>query len=278
MQQYLNLLWRVWNEGVEKPNRTGIPTRALFGQTMRFDLSEGFPIVTTKKVWFLGAKVELCWFLRGGSDTKYLHDHDVHFWDAWADEAAGLGPVYGKQWRNWDTPGYGDTSGSIDQLAEIEQTLIEDLFCRRMMLSSWNVADLSLMGLPPCHFNAQFLVSPAAIGDLVELNCVVSMRSLDMFIGAPFDICTYAILTHILAMRSGLEVGELIFHIGDCHIYTNHEEQVLTQLERTPFPLPVLLLDGSAVQRGDPLEEINPEDIGLMGYQYYPAIKAEIAI
>src|SRR5829696_5387803 len=232
MQTYLDLLRRILDEGVEKSDRTGTGTRSVFGHQMRFDLDEGFPLVTTKKVHLKSIIHELLWFLEGSSDNNKLRERGVTIWDEWAREDGDLGPVYGVQWRSWPTP----DGGTIDQIAEAVKTIRTNPDSRRIIVSAWNVADIPKMALAPCHAFFQFYVANS------RLSCQLYQRSADIFLGVPFNIASYALLTHMVAQQCDLEPGEFIWTGGDCHLYTNHLEQVRLQLSRVPFPLPQLVI------------------------------------
>lgn len=264
MKQYLELLRHVREHGVRKDDRTGTGTISVFGHQMRFDLQEGFPLVTTKKVFFKGLAVEMLWFLRGGTNTDYLNAHGVHIWDPWADEEGRLGPVYGKQWRRWE----GRDGKPIDQIARVVDDIRTNPDSRRLVVNAWNVADLEEMALPPCHMFFQFYVAGG------RLSCQLYVRSNDLFLGAPFNIAEYALLTHMVAQQCDLEAGELVYTIGDAHIYLNHLEQVDEQLSRTPYPLPTLRIE----RRPPTIFEYEYDDFRLVDYQYHPAIKAPVAV
>lgn len=264
MRQYLNLLQRILDDGEVREDRTGTGTRSIFGAQLRFDLREGFPATTTKRLFFRGVKVELLWFLRGEPHTDYLKEHGVRIWDAWADERGGLGPVYGVQWRRWPSE-----YGQVDQIARLVHDLKFNPTSRRHILTAWNVGQLDEMALPPCHTLAQFHVSGAG-----ELSCQLYQRSADMFLGVPFNIASYALLTHMLAQVCGLGVGEFVHTFGDAHIYLNHERQVREQLTRTPRALPTIWLNPEITD----IDAFTPEDIRLIGYNPHPTIKAPIAV
>ncbi len=264
MDPYLTLLEEVLEEGTDKPDRTGTGTRSLFGRQMRFDLSEGFPAVTTKKLYFRSIIHELLWFLRGDSNIAYLDEHDVSIWDEWADEDGELGPVYGVQWRSWPAP----DGRRIDQIARVVETIRDNPHSRRHLVSAWNVGHLDEMALPPCHVLFQFYVSEGA------LSCQLYQRSADIFLGLPFNIASYALLTAMIAQVTGLERGEFVHTLGDAHLYKNHFEQVRTQLERTPHPLPELRLAPEI----ESIDEFGYEDIEIVDYQHDPHIPAPIAV
>ncbi|WP_316671046.1 thymidylate synthase [uncultured Propionibacterium sp.] len=270
MQQYLDLLDRVMNEGVDRPDRTGTGTRSVFGHQMRFRLADGFPLVTTKRVYARGVFGELLWFLRGDTNIAWLHGNNVHIWDEWADENGDLGPIYGHQWRSW--PDY--DGGTIDQLAQVIDRIRDDPYSRRLVVSSWNVAEAEDMALPPCHVLFQFYVSPGHGGAPGALSCGLYQRSADLFLGVPFNIASYALLTHMVAQVCGLGVGDFVHTLGDAHIYHNHFDQVREQLSREPRPLPTLELNPAV--RG--IDEFELGDIELSGYDPHPAIRAPVAV
>ncbi len=263
--QYEDFARHVFRMGVPKPDRTGTGTVSVFGYQMRFDLGEGFPLVTTKKVHFRSIAYELLWFLRGESNVRWLQENGVTIWDEWADEDGDLGPVYGVQWRSWPTP----DGEHVDQIAEAVRLLREEPDSRRIVVSSWNVADLPKMALQPCHVLFQFHVSATG-----RLSCQVYQRSADVFLGVPFNIASYALLTHLLAQQCDLEVGDLVWTGGDCHIYDNHREQVETQLARDPYPYPRLRL----LRRPPSIFEYAFEDFEVVGYRHHPAIRAPVAV
>jgi thymidylate synthase len=264
MQVYLDLLRHVLTTGQRKADRTGTGTLSVFGHQMRFDLQAGFPLVTTKRVHFKSVVHELLWFIRGDTNTRYLRENGVTIWDEWADANGELGPVYGKQWRSWPAP----DGRSIDQLAQVIAQIKANPDSRRHIVSAWNVADLPAMALAPCHCLFQFHVADG------KLSCQLYQRSADLFLGVPFNIASYALLTHMVAQVTGLEAGDFIWTGGDCHIYLNHLDQVREQLSRIPFPLPTLRLN-PAVTR---IDDFVFEDIELLDYQHHPAIKAPVAI
>ena len=264
MRNYLDLLEEVLVHGVTKENRTGVDVASLFGQHLRFNLQDGFPLVTTKKVHFKSIAHELLFFISGNTNIKYLNDNGVTIWDEWADESGDLGPVYGKQWRNWE----GYIGNDIDQLADVINEIKTTPDSRRMIVNAWNVGDIVDMRLPPCHLLYQFNVTRG------RLSCSVYQRSVDCFLGLPFNIASYALLTHMVAQVCELEVGDLIFSMGDTHIYSNHFSQVLTQLDREPKPLCQLHLDA----RVKDIDDFTYDDILLMGRVDWPAIKAEVAV
>ena len=264
MQTYLNLLRHVMQHGVRRMDRTGTGTLSVFGHQMRFPLSEGFPLVTTKKVFFKGFVHEMLWFLSGDTNIRYLMEHGVNIWNEWADEEGNLGPVYGRQWRAWKTA----DGTEIDQLSMVLQSLKQNPDSRRHIVQSWNVGELDKMALPPCHMFYQFYVAEN------RLSCSLYVRSNDLFLGCPFNIAQYALLTHMVAQQCDLDVGDLIYTIGDAHIYLNHVEQVEMQLKRDPFPSPQLRI----LRRPDTLFDYRYEDFELVNYQYHPAIKAPVAV
>ena len=262
----------VFEHGVHKGDRTGTGTRSVFGRQLRFDLAEGFPLVTTKRVHFKSVALELLWFLRGDGNARWLQQRGVTIWDEWADPASGdLGPVYGVQWRSWPAP----DGAHIDQIAEVVKQLRTNPDSRRIIVSAWNVAELPKMALAPCHAFFQFWVAPpAASGARARLSCQLYQRSADVFLGVPFNIASYALLTQLLAQQCDLEVGEFIWTGGDCHVYDNHVEQVRTQLARAPYPFPVLQLR----RRPATIFDYAYEDFELVDYQHHPAIKAPVAV
>jgi thymidylate synthase len=261
---YEDLLRRTLATGAAKADRTGTGTTSIFGAQLRFDLREGFPLITTKRVHFKSIAYELLWFLRGESNVGWLRDHGVSIWDEWASETGELGPVYGVQWRSWPTP----DGGHIDQIAQVINTLRTDPDSRRMIVSAWNVADIPSMALAPCHALFQFYVADG------RLSCQLYQRSADLFLGVPFNIASYALLTHLVAAQAGLEVGDFIWTGGDCHIYDNHREQVAEQLTRAPYPLPTLRI---ATERAS-IFDYEFADLDVVDYQHHPAIKAPVAV
>jgi thymidylate synthase len=264
MHQYLSLMREVRDNGVKKEDRTGTGTLSLFGHQMRFDLSEGFPVITTKKLHLRSIIHELLWFLRGDSNIQYLKDNGVSIWDSWADENGELGPVYGVQWRNWPKP----DGGHVDQISQIMQQLKENPDSRRIMLSAWNVGEIENMALPPCHCLFQFWVAEG------KLSCQLYQRSCDIFLGVPFNIASYALLTHMLAQQADLKVGDFVWTGGDCHLYNNHLEQADEQLQREPLPLPRL-----AIKRRPPsIFDYEYEDFEILNYESHPHIKAAVAV
>jgi thymidylate synthase len=268
---YEDLMRHVFEHGVTKTDRTGTGTRAVFGHQMRFDLAAGFPLVTTKKVHWKSIALELLWFLRGESNVRWLQERGVTIWDEWAREDGELGPVYGVQWRSWPTP----NGGHIDQIADAVRQIKQFPDSRRIIVSAWNVADIPQMALAPCHAFFQFFVAPAeAPGARGRLSCQLYQRSADIFLGVPFNIASYALLTHMMAEQCELDVGEFIWTGGDCHLYANHFEQVRTQLEREPFPPPRLVIK----RRPPTIFDYAYEDFEIVGYQHHPAIKAPVAV
>jgi thymidylate synthase len=270
MQQYLDLLQHILKNGAHKSDRTGTGTISCFGYQMRFDLQEGFPLVTTKKLHLKSIIHELLWFLKGETNIAYLRQHGVSIWNEWADENGDLGPVYGKQWRSWAGPG-GEV---IDQITDVVKQIKHNPDSRRLIVSAWNVADLPHMALMPCHVLFQFYVSPAEEGHKARLSCQLYQRSADVFLGVPFNIASYALLTMMMAQVCDLEPGEFIHTFGDVHIYSNHLEQVQLQLTRKPFPLPTMKLNPEVRD----LFAFSFGDFSLENYQSHPAIKAPVAI
>jgi thymidylate synthase len=261
--QYEDLLRRVLETGVPKGDRTGTGTVSLFGERLRYDLAESFPLITTKRVHVKSVVVELLWFLRGDSNTAWLRENGVTIWDEWADENGDLGPVYGHQWRNWPTP----DGGSIDQIANLLATLRTDPDSRRMIVSAWNVADLGAMALEPCHALFQFYVAGG------RLSCQLYQRSADMFLGVPFNIAGYALLTRMIAAQVGLLPGDFIWVGGDCHIYSNHVDQVREQLSRPAFDFP-----GLELAPAPSLFDYTFEHVSLVNYRHHPALRAPVAV
>ena len=262
--QYEDFMRHVYEHGVSKTDRTGTGTRSVFGHQMRFDLSEGFPLVTTKKVHLKSIILELLWFLRGDSNVRWLQERGCTIWNEWAREDGDLGPVYGVQWRNWPTP----DGGHIDQIAEVVKQLKSNPDSRRIIVSAWNVADLPQMALMPCHAFFQFYVADG------KLSCQLYQRSADIFLGVPFNIASYALLTHMLAQQCDLQVGDFVWTGGDCHIYNNHFTQVETQLARQPFAYPTLQIK----RRPDSIFGYEYEDFEVVGYQHHEPIKAPVAV
>lgn len=264
MKQYLELMQRIKDEGTRKADRTGTGTISIFGHQMRFDLNQGFPLVTTKKLHLRSIIHELLWFLSGDTNIQYLKDNGVRIWDEWADEQGDLGPVYGQQWRHWRTPD-GDT---IDQISQVMHTLKTNPDSRRMLVVAYNPADVDKMALPPCHSLFQFYVANG------RLSCQLYQRSCDVFLGLPFNIASYALLTHMVAQQAGLEVGDFVWSGGDVHLYLNHLEQTDLQLSREPYPLPQLRL----VRKPESLFDYRFEDFEILDYQSHPHIKADVSV
>lgn len=264
MLQYLEFLKHIRDHGVKKTDRTGTGTLSVFGYQMRFDLNQGFPVVTTKKLYLRGIIHELLWFLSGNTNIKYLQDNKVTIWDEWANEKGDLGPVYGKQWRSWAT----EDGNTIDQMSELVEQIKKNPDSRRLIVSAWNVGELKKMALPPCHLLMQFYVAEG------KLSCQLYQRSADSFLGVPFNIASYALLTHMLAQQCDLAVGDFVWTGGDCHIYSNHVEQVNLQLSRQPFPLPTLQFKRKPAS----LFDYHYDDIEILDYQAHPPIKAEVAV
>ncbi|MGA7800763.1 MAG: thymidylate synthase [Gammaproteobacteria bacterium] len=264
MKQYLDLMRHVRNHGCRKEDRTGTGTLSVFGYQMRFDLAAGFPAVTTKKLHLRSIIHELLWFLRGDTNVAYLHDNGVTIWDEWADEDGELGPIYGYQWRSWPTP----DGGHIDQLGQLLEQIRNTPDSRRLMVSAWNVADIERMALPPCHTLFQFYVADG------RLSCQLYQRSADIFLGVPFNIASYALLTMMAAQVTGLEPGDFVHTFGDAHIYLNHLEQVDTQLAREPYPLPRMRINPDVQD----LFGFRYEDFELVDYRSHPHIKAPVAV
>lgn len=264
MKAYLDIVRHVLEQGQRRKNRTGIDAIGTFGYQYRLDLQKGFPLLTTKKIHYRSVFYELLWFLRGDTNIQYLHDHGVTIWDEWADSQGELGPVYGAQWRHWAT----DKGTFVDQIALIQQQLKDAPFSRRILLSSWNVGQLDQMALPPCHLLAQFYVANG------RLSCQLYQRSADLFLGVPFNIASYALLTYLLAHSCGLKPGEFIHTLGDVHIYLNHLSAIHEQLTRTPRHLPELVIDADP----KPVTEYDYDDFHLEGYDPWPTIKAQVAV
>ena len=264
MKQYLDLMRHVRDHGTRKEDRTGTGTVSVFGYQMRFDLAAGFPLVTTKKCHLRSIMHELLWFLKGDTNLRYLHDNKVSIWDEWADEDGDLGPVYGYQWRSWPTPG----GGSIDQISQVVEQLRNSPDSRRIIVSAWNVADIENMALPPCHAFFQFYVADG------RLSCQLYQRSADIFLGVPFNIASYALLTMMMAQVTGLEAGDFVHTFGDAHLYLNHLEQTDLQLSRTPHKLPTMHINPAV----DDLFAFTFEDFELQGYDPHPHIKAPVAV
>ncbi|MBK80655.1 MAG: thymidylate synthase [Gammaproteobacteria bacterium] len=264
MKQYLDLMRRIREDGVFKNDRTGTGTYSVFGHQMRFDLAAGFPLVTTKKMFVKGIVHELLWFLQGSTNVKYLQDHDVHIWDEWADEHGELGPVYGSQWRSWPAP----DGGTIDQIARVVHDIRHTPDSRRLIVSAWNVAEVDHMALPPCHTLFQFYVAEG------RLSCQLYQRSADVFLGVPFNIASYALLTMMVAQVCDLEPGDFVHTFGDAHLYANHLEQADRQLAREPLPLPTMRLNPAVKD----VFGFRYEDFTLENYQCHAGIKAPIAV
>jgi thymidylate synthase len=263
VQQYLDLLDDVLTNGIDKSDRTGTGTRSVFGRQMRFDLSEGFPVLTTKKLHLKSIIGELLWFLRGDSNVRWLQERGITIWDEWADENGDLGPVYGYQWRSWPTP----DGGHVDQVAKVIESIRTNPDSRRHIVSAWNVADVDDMALPPCHTMFQFYVADG------KLSCQLYQRSADIFLGVPFNIASYALLTMMVAQVCDLEPGDFVHTLGDAHLYSNHFEQAQLQLTRKPLPLPHM-----KIASGRQIDEFELGDFELVGYESYPSIKAPIAV
>ncbi len=264
MKQYLDLIDHVFHHGSVKSDRTGTGTRSLFGYQMRFDLSEGFPVVTTKKLHLKSIIHELLWFLKGDTNIKYLKDNGVRIWDEWADENGDLGPVYGAQWRSWPTPG----GGQVDQISRVIEEIRSNPDSRRLIICAWNVAEIGNMALPPCHCLFQFYIADG------RLSCQLYQRSADIFLGVPFNIASYALLTMMVAQATGWRPGDFVHTFGDVHLYANHLEQAKQQLGRQPLPLPRMEINPDV---GD-LFDFKFEDFDLQGYQAHPHIKAAVAV
>lgn len=264
MHQYHNLMKEVLEKGVQKSDRTGTGTISIFGHQMRFNLAEGFPMVTTKKLHLKSIILELLWFLKGSTDNNWLKERGVSIWNEWAAPDGDLGPIYGYQWRSWPAP----NGEYIDQIAEVVETLKKNPDSRRIIVSAWNVADIPRMALAPCHAFFQFYVADG------KLSCQLYQRSADIFLGVPFNIASYALLTHMMAQQCNLEVGDFIWTGGDCHLYSNHLEQVDLQLSRDFFPLPKL----NILRKPDSIFDYEFEDFEIAGYESHPAIKAPVAV
>lgn len=264
MREYLDLVRKIHQEGVQKEDRTGTGTFSLFGAQMRFNLTDGFPAVTTKRLHIKSIIYELLWFLRGESNVAYLRENGVSIWDEWADETGELGPVYGVQWRSWPTP----DGRKVDQIRAVLEELKRNPDSRRLIVSSWNVAELENMALPPCHLLFQFYVADG------RLSCQLYQRSGDMFLGVPFNIASYALLTMMMAQVSGLAPGEFVHTLGDAHIYSNHLEQIQTQLEREPYPAPTMRINPQV----DSIFDFRFDDFELLDYQCHPIIRAPVAV
>ena len=264
MKQYLDLMRHIREHGVARDDRTGTGTLSVFGHQMRFDLNEGFPLVTTKKVFLKGIIHELLWFVAGSTNVQYLQDHGVHIWDDWADEQGDLGPVYGSQWRSWPAP----DGSTIDQIGKVIEQIKANPNSRRLIVSAWNVAEVEKMALPPCHMLFQFYVANG------RLSCQLYQRSADVFLGVPFNIASYALLTMMIAQVTGLKPGDFVHTLGDAHLYMNHLEQADEQLARTPYPLPQMQLNPAIHD----ILDFKYEDFKLLNYRSHPAIKAPIAV
>ena len=264
MRNYLDLLQDILDHGVKKEDRTGTGTLSVFGRQLRFDLTAGFPLVTTKKLHIRSIIHELLWFLSGNTNIRYLQENGVTIWDEWADENGDLGPVYGSQWRSWPAP----DGRKIDQISQVVEQIKRNPDSRRLLVSAWNVAEIERMALPPCHYAFQFYVADG------KLSCMLNMRSVDTFLGLPFNIASYALLTHMVAQQCGLQVGELVWSGGDVHLYSNHIEQAKLQLTREPYPLPKLVIK----RKPESLFDYKYEDFEIVGYQCHPPIKAPIAV
>lgn len=263
MQPYLSLLDRILTEGHQKGDRTGTGTLSVFGHQMRYDLQDGFPLLTTKKLHLKSIIYELLWFLRGDTNVRWLQDHGVRIWNEWADENGDLGPVYGHQWRSW--PDY--RGGTIDQIAQVEEMIKRNPNSRRMLVTAWNPAEVEDMALPPCHCLFQFYVADG------RLSLQLYQRSADTFLGVPFNIASYSLLTLMMAQQTGLEPGEFVWTGGDCHVYDNHIDQVLEQLSRTPYPYPQI-----RIRKADSLFDYDYSDFEIVNYQHHPTIKAPVAV
>lgn len=276
MKQYQDLIRYVLDNGTPIEDRTGVGTLSVFGRQMRFNLQKGFPLVTTKRTWFKGVAHELLWFLSGDTNTQYLVDNDVHIWDAWVDENGNLGPVYGAQWRNWPSRDYVygrvDNGWGIDQIANLVEQIKTNPYSRRHIVTAWNPDEVDDMALPPCHTMFQFNVRPGSERDI--LDCQLYQRSADIFLGVPFNIASYALLTHMVAQVCDLQVGDFVHTMGNAHIYKNHIEQSKMVLEREPLMPPTLLLNSEIKD----IDDFTYDDIHLMDYNSHPAIKAEVAV
>ncbi len=264
MQQFLSFMRHVRDHGVRKDDRTGTGTLSVFGHQMRFDLSQGFPLVTTKKLHTKSIIHELLWFLRGDSNIRYLQENGISIWNEWADENGELGPIYGVQWRRWPTP----SGNTVDQIKDVVNLLRDNPDSRRILVSAWNAAELSEMAIPPCHTMFQFYVADD------KLSCQLYQRSADVFLGVPFNIASYALLTHMLAQQADLKVGDFIWTGGDCHLYLNHLEQAEEQLSREPRALPRLAIK----RRPDSIFDYRFEDFEILNYEFHPHIKAAVAV
>ena len=270
MRQYLDLLDHVLTHGQEKSDRTGTGTLSVFGHQMRFDLADGFPAMTTKKLHLRSIIGELLWFLRGDTNVRWLQERGISIWDEWADDLGDLGPVYGHQWRSWPTP----DGREVDQIAKVIESIRTNPDSRRHIVSAWNVADVDDMALPPCHTMFQFYVRPAADGGASFLDCQLYQRSADIFLGVPFNIASYALLTMMVAQLTDLRAGDFVHTLGDAHLYANHLDQARLQLTRTPRALPSLAITPGVTD----IDAFSYEDFTVLGYDPYPAIKAPIAV
>jgi thymidylate synthase len=264
MHQYLDLMRHVMTNGTHKSDRTGTGTMSVFGHQMRFDLQKGFPVVTTKKLHLKSIIIELLWFLQGSTNNNWLKERGVSIWDEWAKEDGELGPIYGYQWRSWPAP----NGEHVDQISQLMDQIKNNPDSRRLIVSAWNVAEIPRMALPPCHAFFQFYVADG------KLSCQLYQRSADIFLGVPFNIASYALLTHMIAQQAGLDVGEFIWTGGDCHLYSNHMEQVRLQLSREPLPLPKLVIRRKPAS----IFDYEYEDFELVGYQHHDPIKAPVAV
>lgn len=264
MHQYLDLMHHVMTNGTHKSDRTGTGTMSVFGHQMRFDLQKGFPVVTTKKLHLKSIIIELLWFLQGSTNNNWLKERGVSIWDEWAKEDGELGPIYGYQWRSWPAP----NGEHVDQISQLMDQIKNNPDSRRLIVSAWNVAEIPRMALPPCHAFFQFYVADG------KLSCQLYQRSADIFLGVPFNIASYALLTHMIAQQAGLDVGEFIWTGGDCHLYSNHMEQVRLQLSREPLPLPKLVIRRKPAS----IFDYEYEDFELVGYQHHDPIKAPVAV
>ncbi|MGB3289594.1 MAG: thymidylate synthase [Burkholderiaceae bacterium] len=264
MHQYEDFMRHVYEHGIAKTDRTGTGTRSVFGHQMRFDLAEGFPLITSKKLHTKSIFIELLWFLRGDSNVRWLQERGVSIWNEWADANGDLGPVYGVQWRSWPTP----NGGHIDQISQLLDQIRKNPDSRRLIVSAWNVAEIPNMALPPCHAFFQFYVADG------KLSCQLYQRSADIFLGVPFNIASYALLTHLVAQQCDLEVGDFVWTGGDCHLYSNHLEQVELQLSREPYPYPKLNIK----RKPDSIFDYQYEDFEIVGYEAHPHIKAPVAV
>jgi thymidylate synthase len=262
-QPYEDLLREVLRDGVHKSDRTGTGTTSVFGRQIRYNLANGFPLITTKKVHFKSVAYELLWFLRGDSNVRWLQENGVRIWNEWADAEGDLGPVYGVQWRSWPTP----NGGNIDQIADVVAQIKANPDSRRLLVSAWNVAEIDKMALPPCHLLFQFYVAEG------KLSCQLYQRSADLFLGVPFNIASYSLLTHMVAAQTGLDVGDFVWTGGDCHIYDNHVPQVTEQLSREPYPFPTL-----EIAPRDSIFDYQFEDFQINNYQHHPTIKGKVAV